>query len=64
MQQACHRLEVGEDALVEGKPQMIALAGLSFAREGPDPVSPSAIVCLSGAGLLLHRSGTAPPDAA
>jgi hypothetical protein len=58
--QACYRLEVGDDALVEGRPQVLSVPGLRLATTAPDPVSPAAIACLSGAGLLRSDTGPGP----
>jgi hypothetical protein len=62
--QALYRLEVDESSLIEGRPQVQSVGGLlTFDRAGPDPISPAAITALAGAGLLVHRTGCAPPDA-
>jgi hypothetical protein len=60
--QAAYRRVVGEDDFVEGKPRLTNFGGLQLATTAPDPIGPSALVCLAGAGLLLNRTGCAPPD--
>jgi hypothetical protein len=62
-QQAAYRLTVAELDLIEGAPRVTAVGGaLTFAPTAPDLIGRSALVCLSGAGLLRYRTGTAPPD--
>lgn len=60
--QAAYRCSQGEDALAEGRPQILSLPGLQLARDAPDVIGPAAIVALAGGGLLRYRTGTAPAD--